>query len=87
MSALSHPPIPSPIATPTGDRAGLRLLERRPRADATGRAQPAASPAAPAAPAPALPAAPVRPGWLQRLALWVDRQPAHHRLGSWYPLA
>lgn len=82
MSALSHPPIPSPIATPTGDRAGLRLLEPRPRAAATGRAQPAASPAL-----PALPAAPARPGWLQRLAQWADRQPAHHRLGSWYPLA
>jgi len=75
MSALSHPPISSPIATPTGDRAGLRLLERRPRAAAIGRVQPAASPAAPA-----------RPGWLERLALWADRQPTHHRLGSWYPL-
>lgn len=24
-----------------------------------------------------------RPGWLERLALWADAQPAHRRLGSW----
>jgi hypothetical protein len=24
-----------------------------------------------------------RPGWLERLALWADAQPQHHRLGSW----
>ena len=23
------------------------------------------------------------PGWLERLALWADAQPAHRRLGSW----
>jgi len=22
-------------------------------------------------------------GWLERLALWADAQPQHHRLGSW----
>ena len=22
-------------------------------------------------------------GWLERLALWADAQPPHHRLGSW----
>jgi hypothetical protein len=27
--------------------------------------------------------APARPGWLERLALWSDAQPAHRRLGSW----
>lgn len=24
-----------------------------------------------------------QPGWLERLALWADAQPPHHRLGSW----
>jgi hypothetical protein len=24
-----------------------------------------------------------QPGWLERLALWADAQPAHRRLGSW----
>jgi hypothetical protein len=27
-------------------------------------------------------AAPATP-WLERLAAWADRQPLHHRLGSW----
>ncbi len=25
----------------------------------------------------------VRDGWLDRLAAWADRQPAHHRMGCW----
>ena len=24
-----------------------------------------------------------RPSWLDRLAAWADRQPAHHRMGCW----
>jgi hypothetical protein len=24
-----------------------------------------------------------RPDWLTRLATWAERQPNHHRLGSW----
>ena len=24
-----------------------------------------------------------RPDWLTRLAAWAERQPNHHRLGSW----
>ena len=24
-----------------------------------------------------------RDGWLDRLAAWADRQPAHHRMGCW----
>ncbi len=23
------------------------------------------------------------PGWVERLAMWAERQPQHHRLGSW----
>ncbi len=23
------------------------------------------------------------PGWVERLAAWADRQPMHHRMGSW----
>jgi|GEM_PF-2186196 hypothetical protein len=75
MSALTHPPISSPTASPaaasTGDRASLRLLERRP---AASRERPASLPV------------PARPGLLERLARWADHQPTHHRLGSWYPL-
>lgn len=25
----------------------------------------------------------IRNTWIERLALWAERQPAHHRLGSW----
>jgi len=25
----------------------------------------------------------VRASWLERLAAWAERQPAHHRMGSW----
>jgi hypothetical protein len=25
----------------------------------------------------------VQPGWLERLALWAEAQPQHHRLGCW----
>ena len=32
--------------------------------------------------APALPR-PRPPGWLERLAIWSERQPMHHRLGSY----
>jgi hypothetical protein len=24
-----------------------------------------------------------RPDWIDRLAAWAERQPSHHRLGSW----
>ena len=71
MSALAHPSISSPVAMPVGDHAVLRLLERRPSAR---RAD-----AAPDAPQ-------TRAGLLERLGQWADRQPVHHRLGSWYPL-
>lgn len=29
------------------------------------------------------PASAVRPGWLELLAAWAERQPMHHRLGSY----
>ena len=35
--------------------------------------------AAPAAPA----TAPLAQGWLERLATWAERQPMHHRMGSY----
>jgi hypothetical protein len=47
------------------------------------------SPTAAYRPARAMPmdrsasAAAARPDWLTRLALWAERQPQHHRLGSW----
>lgn len=25
----------------------------------------------------------IRRGWIERLAAWADRQPRHHRLGTW----
>jgi hypothetical protein len=25
-------------------------------------------------------------GWMERLAAWAERQPVHHRLGSWEQL-
>lgn len=28
-------------------------------------------------------AVPAMPSWLERLAAWAERQPQHHRLGSW----
>lgn len=37
-------------------------------------------------PVPLTPSAasfPVAPGVLERLAAWSERQPSHHRLGSW----
>ncbi|MCU0923406.1 MAG: hypothetical protein MUF16_24295 [Burkholderiaceae bacterium] len=32
---------------------------------------------------PATTTASARMGWLERLALWAEAQPAHRRLGSW----
>ncbi len=46
----------------------------RTRPSAPARQQAAAPAAAPAA---------ARAGWLERLALWAEAQPVHHRLGSW----
>jgi hypothetical protein len=40
------------------------------------------APTLPQASRPARTAAPALP-WLARLAAWAERQPQHHRLGSW----
>lgn len=29
------------------------------------------------------PGAQARAGWMDRLAAWAERQPVHHRVGSW----
>lgn len=34
-------------------------------------------------PIDAVPAVAPRRGWIERLAIWADRQPRHRRLGSW----
>ncbi len=46
------------------------------------RARPTAAPRQQAALAPASSSA-LPMGWLERLALWAETQPVHHRLGSW----
>jgi hypothetical protein len=37
-------------------------------------------------PALASAATPPRASWLERLAIWAERQPVHRRLGSWTAL-
>jgi hypothetical protein len=32
---------------------------------------------------PTAPATAARTDWMERLAAWAERQPNHHRLGSW----
>ena len=34
----------------------------------------------------ALPAGASTPSWLERLGQWAERQPQHHRMGSWQAL-